>query len=491
MKQHQDARRSQHGFALIMSLMILFALMALAGALMLVTQSEVLESASYRNMAQARYAAEAGAQATMNWLLYSYTAPTSAQLSSYNLNTYPVEDSATSNAIVLSAMTSVSSNYPDSTQQSAFNSALNDASVPGLGIAASYQVTAKLLSMNASAVTWLGGTGGAIQTWQITSQANVAGIRSTQVQVTMNIQRTGTPIFAYGVEALGTACQSVYLSGGKVDSWNSAAGSYSATHQNSGATLATNGNLTMSGGSALVYGAISNSSNITVGNCPDGITNNVGGTPWLGLNTLSKPLTAAAPDAPSPMTPNTNINSFSNTCWGASPAGCTVLSSTSIKIAPGSYGNLTSNSNVHLSAGTYYFNSVGLIGGSMTLDSYPVVINLGGNGISGGGTLFTSNSSTTINDGGIPSNLQIVSAAGAGLSSPPVISTSSSLPMYAVVYAPNAYVHLTGSSQFLGAVIGLNVTSDNSGGFSYDLALQNGLSSPGPYYPISFSRSKF
>jgi len=41
MKQHQDARRSQHGFALIMSLMILFALMALAGALMLVTQSEV------------------------------------------------------------------------------------------------------------------------------------------------------------------------------------------------------------------------------------------------------------------------------------------------------------------------------------------------------------------------------------------------------------------------------------------------------------------
>jgi len=63
--------------------------------------------------------------------------------------------------------------------------------------------------------------------------------------------------------------------------------------------------------------------------------------------------------------------------------------------------------------------------------------------------------------------------------------------MYAVVYAPNAYVHITGSSKFLGAVVGQKVTSDSSGGFSYDLGLQNSLLQVGNYLPVNYTWNKF
>lgn len=413
-------------------------------------------------------------------------------------------------------MTGVTANYPTATVQTAFSSALKDASVPGVGVPASYEVTATLLSMGSgSGVTWLAGGTGAVQTWQITSQGNIPGLRNAQVQVVMNVERRGTPIFKYGVAGDGTSCPDVNFTGGTMDAWNSSgAGTYAGTHQNSGGDIGTNGNVTLSGGSTHVYGTISDSSNINIGGCPsNGITNNVGGTPWDSLQLLSQSLVYPDPTVPSPMTPTTNLNVNSNTCWSGVPAGCSTSASTAecgvgntpcVTLAPNSpasaatnYGDITSNSRIHLTAGTYYINSLSLNGGSITLDSTPVVINLGGNGVSAGGTLFTSNSSTTINDGALPANLQIVTACcktgspAVQMSNPPVITMNSSSAMYVVVYAPNSYVHITGSSQFLGAVVGQKVTSDSSGGFHYDLALQSSLVQVGAYYPISFSWSKF
>jgi Tfp pilus assembly protein PilX len=495
----------QRGVALIMALLTLFVLSALAAAIIFVTQTETWSTSNYKAMVQARYAAEAGAQNTLNWLLYTYTPP--ASMSAYDLTKFPVQDSATHSPIILSAMTGVTANYPDSTIQSAFSSALKDTSVTGDGVPASYEVTAKLLTMLPGSGAF-GTTLGIPQTWEITSQGNVAGVRNAQVQVVMRIERQGLPIFPYGVVGLGNTCPDVNFSGGTMDSWNSAAGTYAATHQNSGASIATNGNVTLTGGSTRIYGVISSSSNITIGGCPDGITNSVGGTPWNSLQQLPQTIVYPNPPAPNPMTPNTNINVNSNTCWSGSPSGCSTSSSAAVcgtgntpcvLLAPNSpaatatnYGNITSNSNLVLSAGTYYINSLNLNGGSMTLTSYPVVINLGGNGIGAGQTLLASQSSTTINDGGIPANLQIITAAGAGLSAnPPVITMNGSSSLYGVVYAPGAYVHITGSSQFLGSVIGQKVTSDSSGGFSYDRALQNRFNFAGPYYRNSFSWSKF
>jgi hypothetical protein len=63
--------------------------------------------------------------------------------------------------------------------------------------------------------------------------------------------------------------------------------------------------------------------------------------------------------------------------------------------------------------------------------------------------------------------------------------------MYAVIYAPNSYIHITGSSRFLGAVISQKTTSDSSGGFSYDQALNSELETVGTFRSTGFSWSKF
>ena len=473
------------GVALIIALLTLLILSVLAASIIFVTQTETWATANNRSMVQARYAAEAGAEKTLNWLRYTYLPPGNPA-AYFDLSKYPVQLIGGGD-VVLWAMSATNPNLPYPTGggaqcgasncQTLFN-ALHGASVPGVGVPASYEVTAKLLSIQ-----------GAIQTWEITSQGNVSGIRNAQVQVVMRVERTsGLPLFNYGIVGLRNSCGDVTFTGGTMDAWDSSAGNYPATKQGGG-DIATNGNVTLSGGRTNINGTISDSSNTNIGNCPNGITNNVGGPPfpWTGLKSVSL-LSVPDPPAPSPMTPNTNINANSNTCWGG--AGCTVVSG-QVVIAPGTYGNLTSNSNIHLTAGTYNFNSLSLNGGSITLDSYPVVINLGGQGISSGGTLFTSNSSVVINDGGIPGNLEIMSAAGSGMANPPVITMNSASDLYGVVYAPHAYVHITGSSHFLGAAIGEKVTSDSSGGYSYDLALKNSFSNLGPYYPISFNWSKY
>lgn len=492
MKKRLHRAKPERGVALIVALIMILVLSVLVAGLVFATQTQTWTGYNYKTTTQARYAAEAGIQRTMNWIMSAnYTAPT--VFTPFDMTKYPVMDkTASPQPIVLSAAYGMASNYPTSAVQTAFNSALNNQSVPGLGNA-TFSTYAMLLKMTpGSGVSWMGGGGGAPQTWQITSIGSVADVRPANVQVQATYERGSAPIFTYGIAGDGNICGDVTFTGGSIDSWDSTGGgTYALTQQNTDGSIGTNGNVTLSGGSTRVHGPISDSSNITVGNCPDGITNNVGGTPWNSLNLLNQPLVYPNPAVPNPMTPTTNLNVNSNTCWGALPAGCTVIAGPAINIVPGSYGNITSNSNVHLSAGTYDINSLNLNGGSITLDSTPVVINLGGQGISSGGTLFASQSSTTINSGGVPANLQIVSAAGIGMANPPVITMNASSAMYAVVYAPNAYVHITGSSHFLGAVVGERVTCDSSGGFSYDRALENSLLTVGNFQPVSYTWNKF
>src|ERR1700688_1247549 len=136
MKRNWNITSRQSGVALLFALLTLLVLSTLAAAIIAVTQTEAWSSSNYQRMLQTRYAAEAGAQNALNWLLYSYTAPT---LSAFDMTKYPVQDSATHNTVILSAMIGVPANYPDLTVQTAFSSALKDASVPGVGVAASYE----------------------------------------------------------------------------------------------------------------------------------------------------------------------------------------------------------------------------------------------------------------------------------------------------------------------------------------------------------------
>lgn len=481
MKRNRNITSRQSGVALLFALLTLLVLSTLAAAIIAVTQTEAWSSSNYQRMLQTRYAAEAGAQNALNWLLYSYTAPT---LSAFDMTKYPVQDSATHNTVILSAMIGVPANYPDSTVQTAFSSALKDASVPGVGVAASYEVTAKLLSMNpANVVSWLGGSGGAIQTWQITSQGNVPGIRNAQVQVVMNIERRAVPIINYAIETIGTACSSIDMSStGYTDSFNSSQGTYTATHQTSGGDVATNGNMKLSG-SAKIQGNFS-ATNTNTGACPgNGITSSSSASPIdTGATTLSTSLTAANPIAPtSPATLTTN-QSVSGTC--GTIAGCTKAGST-VSLSPSSgYGNLTVTKDVHLTAGTYNMNSLTLSGGSqLVLDSTPVIVNIAGS--TGASNAIDLSGGSVSNTTGIASNFTVVYAGS-------LPSTLSGGPdSYGVFYAPNSAVTMSGSSPWYGAIVSNSYVSSLGSAIHYDVALRNSLFKVGAYYPVSFSWSKF
>ena len=155
---------------MIIALLSLLVLSVLVTGVIFVTQTEIWTTANYRQLAQARYAAEAGVQATINWLQYTYTAPTT--FTSYTMTTNPVQYS--SNPVVLSGISVISSNYPDSTQQTAYNTALSGQTLPGLSNA-SFSTSAKLISMTpTSSVSWL--STGVMQTWQITSVGSASGV---------------------------------------------------------------------------------------------------------------------------------------------------------------------------------------------------------------------------------------------------------------------------------------------------------------------------
>ena len=558
MRPSDTTRNDQNGIALLFTLLTLLVLSSLAAAIILVTQTETWSFSNYRMMVQSRYAAEAGAQNTLNWLLYNYTAPTN--MSAFDLTKYPVQDSATHNTIVLSAMTGVTANYPTAANtglspsvQTAFSSALQDASVPGLGVSASYEVSATLLSMSpADGISWLGGSGGAVQTWQIASQGNVTGIRNAQVQVVMNVQRTATPVFNYAVAATSTGCGALTFGGTDyADSYNSNNGVYGGTNvQTTGANIASNGNVTLGSG-AHIGGTINlPSTTVNTTSCAagfKGVSNSSGYTtvstpPYdKGTNALSTALSyklpwncSATPCYPSPL-PSTTAQNVSTSC--ATITGCTSHGTATIydkgasttanvfTLAPTTssttvYGNLTiANADVvHLSAGTYDINSLTFSkDGQIVIDSGPVVLDVAGQGFASGSTVVNSgglsgwnmcaptvsggvSSGVTGNPGaygvascgssqtafsGIPSNFQIVYAGAAAIA-------TTGAPIASVIYAPNALVETTGAAVGMyGSVISNTFLEGSKAPVHYDNAISSYVMQPGPYYPVSFSWSKF
>src|SRR5436189_195919 len=83
-------------------------------------------------------AAEAGVQRTMNWMLNSYTVPTT--FTSYDMTKNPVwcndavKCANNHQPVVLSAtglLPAVTANYPDATVKNAYSAALSNQAMPG------------------------------------------------------------------------------------------------------------------------------------------------------------------------------------------------------------------------------------------------------------------------------------------------------------------------------------------------------------------------
>jgi Tfp pilus assembly protein PilX len=539
METQTTYRKSERGVALIVALLAILVLSVLAIAVMSTSQAQTWTSLNYRLAAQARYAAETGVQTTMNWLSSTnYTTPTFA---SYTMTTNPVQYSG--KAVLLSPV-SGASNYPDSTVVTNYGK-VAAGSVPGVSNA-TYSTTATLLRMTSGGgVSWLPGTGGgAMQTWQITSTGSIGGVLAATVQVTQTFERTGKPIFQYGLEALGKGCGSITLSNGDyTDSYNSNSGTYASQTAGSAGSIATNGNVNLDS-SAVVHGNIA-APNTKVGACPNGLTD--AGSKNYGTLTAVSQMTAplpfgcsATPCYPTSPAVITTAQNVSTAC--ASITGCTKSATTDsindggssktvndFTLAPGSYGNITINGAdvVHVSAGTYTINSINFAqDGQFVVDSGPVVFQIAGNCASGCPSesgLPSGYSSTEVIYGagfaglnacapsggkgvianpdvygsvtcgpskstfsGIPSNMQIVYGGSYTI-------RLGGMPNAAVIYAPGASYYTPGAPVGLyGSIITNNFNDASGSPWHYDTAEQNSVLQLGNFIPVGgFSWSKF
>lgn len=285
------------GVALILVMLIILLISSLVAGLIFVTKTELWSAMNYRLAVQARYAAEAGVQATINWLNTSGNVP-SSDLSALTTTTYPASYSG-SPAVLGTLSGGPTSNWPTSATLTSYNNSLQGVATPGLS-SATFSTSATLLgnSTGSGVATWMGGT---VQSWQITSQGTVSnGLRSATVQVVATFSNTTQPIFTQGIVSTALGCSvsgyaPVYFNGACytntgtnngpcTDSYNSNAGPYGGTNIiDSGGDISSNGYISLNSG--LIYGNVY-SPNITLETaCPatenginPGSTNNIKGT---------------------------------------------------------------------------------------------------------------------------------------------------------------------------------------------------------------------
>jgi MBG domain-containing protein/Big-like domain-containing protein/centrosomal CEP192-like protein/HYDIN/CFA65/VesB family protein len=284
---------------------------------------------------------------------------------------------------------------------------------------------------------------------------------------TSSISSVGS-LSTYAIFATANGCSSINGSGGiTVDSFNSSLG-YSSSHQNSGANVGTDGNITLSGSNTVIYGTASSPFGGS-GNCSTksmtGYSTSGAAKATGGQVALSQPVTYPAPPPVNPAPPTSNQN-ISGSC--GSIAGCTNNGTKDVVLTPGTYGNLSvsGGTTTHVRAGTYNVNSLSLSGNStLVVDSVPVIINLGGNSLNTGSSVLDFSGGTMSNSSGIPSNLQFYYAGTRA------IKLSGGSGSYAVIYAPNSPINLSGGSHFYGALLGSTVNDSGGTAIHYDTSL--------------------
>lgn len=217
----------ERGVALIVTLFLMAALSALAASLMFLSQTETYSTMNYTMMSQARYAGESGIEKTVNWLLNTYTLPTSTGTdltSNYDMTQSPVKCvsgcSTTSGTctyspggtpsgpcVVLSSMTGVTANYPVLATSNAYGTAGAGTLSSGAS-AIGFSTYAVLMSMQSVGTT-------VVQTWSIVSKGTVTGARTATVNVisTLETPMIGVTGNSYAAFATGSGCGAITFTG--------------------------------------------------------------------------------------------------------------------------------------------------------------------------------------------------------------------------------------------------------------------------------------
>lgn len=466
----RPSRNPEAGVALILALFLVLVGSVMAASLTMLAQTETYASLNYELMSQARYGAESGIQRAANYLINSYTAPdgVAESLMNYNMTVSPVTYNG--QPVILSANAAVSSNYPAAAVQTAFAAAAHGTLTAGRATV-TYAPSATLISMKQ--VSTYGGAVLTLQVWRITATGTIVSAgRTAEVEVESILERQTVPAQTYAAFATNAGCGALKFAGGAVtNAYSSASLVAGAPVLGSGGDVGTNGNMTESGG-ATINGSLS-TPRVGVGNCSAGnvtaLTSNGGATVTGGAIHLPQAVSLPTPTAPSPLPPTTNTNYIVNTTL--TPAG-------------GPYDNvkMLAGATLHLSAGTYVFNTLTLAGNSiLAIDSGPVIIKVAGQSAV---TAVDFTGGSVSNPGFDPSTFQVV-YGGTGN-----VKLNGGANTAAVVYAPEAAITFSGRSDFYGSVIGKTVTDLGGAKLHYDKSLQNKFMTAGNHMLTAFTWKK-
>lgn len=281
-----------------------------------------------------------------------------------------------------------------------------------------------------------------------------------QAEVTIN----STAAAAYGLYATSNACPSISFSGnGTTDSYSTAGytaanaqNAYAATVLQTGGSIATPGTVQLAG-NAAIGGNIAAGNTTQGGACPAGLIINGANAGMVKGQTPPNQLTQAAtvnyvvPNAPNPAT---------------SPGVVTYTSNVSLT-PPGPYGDIViAGGTLTLAPGTYSINSLTITGqGAITVSgSGSVVLNIGGNGITGTTPVINVAGQGVLNSTYVPENF-IIDYAG---TQPVAVAGSPNQSVYFILDAPNAPLTYSGNGAVYGAMIGSTIVDSGNGAVHYD-----------------------
>ena len=272
--------------------------------------------------------------------------------------------------------------------------------------------------------------------------------------------------FSMGIGASGTTGISLGTQG-KIDSYNSANGTYTQTHTNSHGDISTNGPITF-GTQAKVYGDAHPGANYPFSSKPSNVS---GAWGTLQAPLVIDPIPQSALNANRFPTGNSNGNIVKGNSGDPSPLVGNAL-------------NLGTQKTVTLPGGTYYFSSITLGTQSKMTVTGPSTIYVDGGNVSvgtqadlninvGGATKFyiaggdmTVSTQGDVNNLGAPKNLMIYSTGN-------VVNLITQTDLYAAIYAPNAAVSLTTQGDIFGSVSCKSFVSGTQAGVHFDMDLLN------------------
>lgn len=496
-------RKGEQGVALVITLFLMGAMSALAVSMMFLAQTETSASRNYRTMSQARYAGEAGVHRALHYLSSSAYAP---DITGMNTAVSPVTFAG--NPVVL-APVATNSNHPSSTIKTAYAALFSGASLSvGGGATVTYEATATLVS--ARTVTVFGVGPAVVETWRINATGMVPGTLPATVEVAALLERDTTAAESYAIFATGGGCGAINLVGNvSTDSYDSTDPTSMATTppttQPSGGAVGTNGNLSIAG-NVTVNGNL-DTPRTGVGACNSGTPTAFTGTGQATLNgdivQLPQAKVYPTPIAPSPMPGTTSLSiTSSTTCVSLSlyilpPATCSLSGSNLTLTANGQPITLpnvamSGGMTLTLSGGTsptvnLNLNTFSMAGNSSLVlaTGTAVVMNVAGQGVGTSDTAVDFTGGTLTNGSYDPSKFQIL-YAGTGQ-----IKVGGTSDTAALIYAPNAFVDMSGNAGFYGSVLSKTFKDNGGARMHYDRSLANKLTTLGNHVMSSFSWQKY